>query len=340
MSRKQIQPRLNEFERIARYFAPLAGKGARGLTDDVALIPGPARTEYVLKTDSIVENIHFFADDPPAQIAQKLLRVNLSDLAAKGARPIGYLLAIALPITRDEAWLEGFSQGLAEDQKRFGITLLGGDSDRTDGPVTLTVTAIGKVKAGTAPRRSGAHAGDRIYVSGTLGDAALGLLLLKQDRHVSPSPPHLGGEGHAWRGLTSRHAAFLVDRYRLPQPRLELGRKLIGLASAAMDISDGLVADLGHICEASKVGAVIEAARLPLSAAARTALRADPNLLETILAGGDDYEILFTAPASAARRLARLPVTEIGRIEKGKGVRVSDAEGKPVPLSKAGYTHF
>jgi thiamine-monophosphate kinase len=317
-------PHLDEFQRIARFFAPLAGPGALDLKDDVALIDGPSGTQYVLKTDAIVEGVHFFPDDPPRQIAQKLLRVNLSDLAAKGATPLGYLLAIALPSSRDEVWLEQFSAGLAEDQKRYGICLLGGDSDRIDGPMSLTVTAIGSIARGQALLRSGARPGDVVFVSGTLGDAALGLKLLKS----------------GMTGLSTQQREHLIDRYRLPQPRLELGRSLIGIASAAMDISDGLVADLEHLCEASGVAGVIEVARLPLSDAARAAVMADPTLLEAALIGGDDYEILFTMPASAGDLRSSSPVTQIGRIEAGQGVTVRSPDGSVMALPVSGYRHF
>ncbi len=318
------KPRLGEFERIARFFAPLAGKGALGLKDDAALIDGPSGTHYVLTTDTIVENVHFRADDPPGRIAQKLLRVNLSDLAAKGAVPAGYLLNTALPKSRGEAWLEKFAAGLAADQKEFGIALLGGDSVATAGPVTLTVTAIGTVPKGKALLRNGARAGDSVYVSGTLGDAALGLKALR---------------GELMR-LSAKYRRDLIDRYRLPEPRMELGRRLIGIASAAMDISDGLAADLAHLCDASGVGAIVEAGTLPLSPAVRAALKSDPSLLASVLGGGDDYEILFTASPGAARKLPRLPVTEIGRIEAGRGVTVRGRDGQALKLTKLGYAHF
>ena len=324
MAKRAPIPPLDEFERIARFFAPLAGPGALGLKDDVALIDGPSGTQYVLKTDSIVENIHFFSDDPPGRIAQKLLRVNLSDLAAKGARPLGYLLAMALPTTRDEAWLDAFSKGLAEDQKRYRIALLGGDSDRTDGPITLTVTAIGTVDRGKALLRRGARPGDRVYVSGTLGDAALGLAALKRELPKLPR----------------RHRDHLIDRYRLPQPRLDLGRRLIGIASAAMDISDGLVADLGHLCDVSEVAAIVETTLLPLSNAARAALAANPSLIADIVGGGDDYELLFTARSLPGRSVAKGSVAQIGRIEAGRGVTVFDAEGKRMKVEKGGFRHF
>jgi len=321
---------LDEFERIARFFAPLAAPGALGLRDDVALIDGPTGQQYVLKTDAIVEDVHFLADDPPGQVAQKLLRVNLSDLAGKGAVPIGYLLVTALPAARDEAWLEAFAAGLAADQATYGIGLLGGDSTATTGPTTLSVTALGRVAAGRAVLRSGAHPGDLVYVSGTLGDAALGLQALRGELP----------------GIAADARAFLADRYRLPQPRLALGQRLVGIAHAMMDISDGLVADLGHIADASAVGAVIEAARLPLSPAARTVIAADPMRLAAALGGGDDYELLFTADAEAGAALAALgqelgiALSMIGRIEAGRGVEVVDDKGAELVVPVAGYRHF
>jgi thiamine-monophosphate kinase len=323
-------PKLGEFERIARFFAPLAAPEGLGLLDDVAIIPGPPGEQYVLKTDAIVEGVHFLPDDPADQVAQKLLRVNLSDLAGKGAVPVGYLLTTALPTERDEAWLERFAEGLARDQKEFGIGLLGGDSVATIGPLVLSVAAVGRVRAGEAVLRRGAQPGDAVFVSGTLGDGALGLRALRGEL------PELSGAPRD----------FLADRYRLPRPRLQLGRRLVGMARAMMDISDGLVADLGHICEASGVGAVIEAARLPLSPAARAAIASDASLLMAALAAGDDYELLFTAPADTADKLAviageaAVPVTAIGRIEQGKGVRVINAKGVAIPVTEPGYRHF
>jgi len=323
-------PHLDEFERIARFFAPLAAPQALGLLDDVALIDGPTGEQYVLKTDAIVEGVHFLPDDPPAQVAQKLLRVNLSDLAAKGATPFGYLLTTALPAARDEAWLEAFAAGLAADQKTYGIGLLGGDSVATPGPVTLSVAAIGRIAAGRAVLRRGARAGDRIFVSGTLGDAALGVIAAK------------GGD----LGIAPAERDFLIDRFRLPQPRVALGPRLVGLATAMMDISDGLVADLGHICGVSAVAGLVEAERLPLSPAARAALARDPDRLASVLGGGDDYELLFTAPAAAEAqfltfaRETGVPITAIGRIEAGQGVRVTDKDGRDIAVKVAGYEHF
>jgi len=322
--------RLGEFERIARFFAPLAAPGALGLTDDVAVIDGPDGEEYVLKTDAIVEGVHFLPDDPPDLVARKLLRVNLSDLAGKGAAPVGYLLMTALPRSRDEDWLAAFAAGLAADQIAYGIGLLGGDSTATEGPATLSATVIGRVARGRAVLRSTAKPGDLVYVSGTLGDAALGLLALRSELPA----------------LDSAHRAFLTDRYRLPQPRLRLGQRLVGVAQAMMDISDGLVGDLGHICATSGVSATIEAAALPLSAAAQAVIAAEPERLAAALGGGDDYELLLTVATGRAAAIPMLaaetgvPLTRIGRIEAGSGVKVLGADGRVLPVKVAGYRHF
>ena len=323
-------PRLGEFERIARFFAPLAGPGALGLVDDVALIDGPDGQEYALTTDAIIEGVDYFPADPPGLVARKLLRVNLSDLAAKGAKPFGYLLTTALPPARDEAWLAAFAAGLAADQKEFGVALLGGDSSTTPGPTTLAVTAIGTVAKGQAVLRSGARAGDLIMVSGTLGDAALGLGVLKGEIT----------------GLSAADQAFLVDRYHLPQPRVMLGQKLVGCVTAMIDVSDGLVADLAHICAASGVAARITASSVPHSTAAGNAIKAKKSRISAVLGGGDDYELLFTArPPMADRigdamRAAGIVVTGIGTMEIGQGVHVCDDNGKEMAVAKTGYAHF
>jgi thiamine-monophosphate kinase len=320
---------LSEFERVQRFFAPLAAPGALGLVDDVALIDGPPGEQYVLKTDAIVEGVDFLPGTPPDQVAQKLLRVNLSDLAAKGAVPLGYLLVTALPTSLGEDWLEGFAAGLAKDQATYGIGLLGGDSTAIDGPITLSVAAIGRVAAGRAILRSGARPGDRLYVSGTLGDAALGLAVLQDKLELADTVKR----------------EFLIDRYRLPQPRLALGQSLIGTAQAMLDVSDGLIADLGHICEASGVAAIVEAALVPVSAAVADAVTEDGRWLQAVLGGGDDYELLFTAPAGADAAIAALAaagvaVTAIGSIEAGRGVTVLDRAGRPMTVTVPGYRHF
>lgn len=322
-------PRLDEFARIARFFAPLAAPGALGLTDDAALIDGPPGAQYVLTTDAIVAGVHFLAADPPFQVAQKLLRVNLSDLAAKGAVPVGYLLTTVLGPEQDEAWLADFAAGLAADQASFGIGLLGGDSTATPGATTLSIAAIGRIAAGRAVLRSGAMAGDLVCVSGSLGDAALGLRAVQ------------GGLAQ----LDEAARRFLAERYRLPQPRLALGARLVGEARAMVDVSDGLVADLEHLCAASGVAATIEAARVPLSPAARAAIADDSGLATLPLAGGDDYELLFALPAAVAANPAAfadigVPVTVIGRFEAGQGVRVVGPDGRPLHLPARGYRHF
>ena len=314
----------DEFTLIARYFRPLAAgaEAALDLADDAALLDIPAGHRLVVTADALVAGVHFFTEDAPDLIARKMLRVNLSDLAAMGAAPLGYLMTCALPKTIDQTWLAGFAAGLARDQAEFGITLLGGDTTATPGPLTLSVTAFGTVEAGCELRRSGAKAGDLIAVSGTIGDSALGL-----GRIQGKIGAFIGDEE-------------LIERYLLPQPRLALARRLVGLATAAMDVSDGLVGDLGHICNASKLSAMIEAARLPLSRPARHLLTERPELLGTILTGGEDYELLFTIPADRKAELARLPVTIIGRMEAGQGTSVLDAEGRAINTGKGGYRHF
>ncbi len=323
----------DEFSLIARLFAPLAARhpGALGLTDDAALFDGPAGRQWVVTADAVVAGVHFLADDPPELIARKLIRVNLSDLAAKGAEPFAVLLAACFPVGATAEWLDRFASGLKADCEQFGISLIGGDTVATPGPLTLALTALGHVAAGHAILRSNARSGDDVWVSGTIGDGALGLLAAT-------------GKAGA---LGAQAAAALIDRYRLPRPRTVLGRRLIGLVNAGMDISDGLVADLGHICETSGVGAVVEATLIPLSPAAGAAVAAGVGQgLATVLTGGDDYELLFTAPRSSRPQLSALslelalPLTRIGRIIEGRGVSVVDAAGQPLALGHGGYQHF
>ncbi|MFQ5953841.1 MAG: thiamine-phosphate kinase [Kiloniellales bacterium] len=320
---------LGEFERIARFFAPLAGDwpGALGLIDDAALVDLAAGRTLVVTADALVAGVHYPADEAADLVAARLVRVNLSDLAAMGARPLAYLITLALPAEIDDEWLQRFAGGLKREQAAYHITLIGGDSVATPGPTCLSLTALGSVPEGRALRRDGAQAGDLVLVSGSIGDAALGLIALKGDLD----------------GVGAKHRAQLVDRYRLPRPRVALGERLVGLAHAALDVSDGLVADLAHICTASGVGAVIEADRLPLSPAARAALPAVG--LAPVLGGGDDYELLFTiAPGNGGRvaELARsldLALTEIGRIRAGTGVTVVDRDGREIPVPRPGYRH-
>lgn len=311
-----------EFALIARHFRPLAGPGALGLRDDAALITPPQGRELVLTVDAMVAGVHFLPDDPPDLIGRKLLRVNLSDLAAKGATPLFYLMTVSAPRGTPDAWFSGFAAGLALDQAQFGITLLGGDTTSTPGPVSLSLIAIGHVAPRQMVPRNGAAAGDEIWVTGTIGDGALGLAVA-QGKLVDPS-------GH------------LLDRYRLPQPRV--GLPIAGIASAGMDVSDGLVQDLGHLCRAAGLGAEIEAASVPLSAAARAA---GPDWLATCLTGGDDYELLLAIPPAHAAALqhsaqaAGMPVTRIGRFHAGAPrVMVRGPTGEEIRLDRPGWSHF
>lgn len=330
-------PPPGEFDLIARYFAPLAKNfpGALGLKDDVALIDIPAGRRLVMTVDTIIAGVHFLPDDPPDAIARKLMRVNLSDLAAKGAEPHACLMAISLPGDVTEAWLEQFSRGFAADASAFAMPLIGGDTTATPGPLTLSLTALGLVGDGTGQEsgpmlRSSAKIGDRIFVSGTIGDGYLGLRVARGDH----------GD------LADRLRAYLLGRYRLPTPRVALGRGLAAFAHAAMDISDGLVADLGHICAASGVGAEIQAAMVPMSDAAQIAVARQPTLLPALLSGGDDYELLFTADPADSERIVALagevgvPVTGIGFIVAGNAVSVTDARAMEIVLQVAGYRHF
>jgi thiamine-monophosphate kinase len=321
---------LGEFERIRRFFAPLAGSGGLGLLDDAALIDCRAEQRLVITADAIVAGVHYLPDDPADLVARKLLRVNLSDLAAMAARPLHYLLTTALPAGLTPDWLARFARGLAEDQHRFGVSLLGGDSVATTGPAVLSLTAIGEVAPGMEVRRSGARTGDIVWVSGTVGDAFLGLALLRGAHPL----------------LASEHRDALIRRFQMPDPRIELGCRLAGIAHAMIDISDGVIGDLAHICEASCVGAVVELAAIPLSRAAQVVVASEPNLRAELAAGGDDYELLFTASEESMEAIGHLssllglPITKIGKIEPGEGVRVVDAEGRIISVDEPGYRHF
>ncbi|WP_096702964.1 thiamine-phosphate kinase [Magnetospirillum sp. 15-1] len=324
----------DEFGLIAELFAPLAAgfPGALGLTDDAAFIPADPGYDTVATMDSMVAGVHFLPDDPPGSVARKLIRVNLSDLAAKGAEPRLLMLSAAFPKNVTHDWLHAFGAGLAEDVRAFGIHLIGGDTVSTPGPLTLTLTALGRVEAGRGLKRAGAKAGDTIWVSGSIGDGALGL------RAIRGQLP----------GLSAAHGEFLAGRYRLPLPRVSLGSRLVGLAHGAMDVSDGLVQDLGHLCRASGLAAGIGAGRVPLSPAAAAALATDQSLLASVLAGGDDYEVLFTAPPKAAEDIARLSVeldvalTAIGSMVAGEAgkVTVTGPDGRELAVGQGGWRHF
>jgi thiamine-monophosphate kinase len=319
---------------IARHFRPLAKEpGAFGLSDDTAAITPPPGCDLVLTTDGVIAGVHFFPDDPPRDVARKALRMNLSDLAAKGARPVGFLLSLALPGKTGKAWIAAFARGLGEDAEHYDCPLLGGDTDHTPGPIAASIAAFGAVPHGKMVRRSTAKPGDSIVVTGTIGDAALGVKLRRKK-----------SSARSWR-LTRPMTAHLAQRYLLPEPRTALAEAVLMHASAAMDISDGLAGDLAKLCRASSLAAEIDVARVPLSDAARTALAAVPALMEMVLTGGDDYEILLTlapdklAAFRAAATAAGVSVTEIGRMQKGEGARFL-RDGKALTFKRASYSHF
>jgi len=318
---------------IARYFRPLACElGALGLEDDAALLAVRDGHELVVTVDAIVAGVHFFPNDPPGDVARKALRVNLSDLAAKGAAPRGFVLTLALA-EADEAWLSAFAAALGEDAQGFACPLLGGDTVKTPGPLTISITAFGEVAKGTMVRRATARPGDIIVVSGTIGDAALGLRLLRGEL----APP-----------LDREAERDLIARYRRPQPRLALGPVVAAFFRAAMDVSDGLVGDLSRLCRASQVSARVRLDDVPLSPAAR-GLRAaaGPAFAEWVYGGGDDYEILGTldpaklTAAQDAARAAGVPLTAIGEILPGRApAQFLDAAGQAIKMPLRPYSHF
>ena len=320
--------RPGEFELIAKLFAPLSADapGSYGLTDDAATVEVQQGDVLVITADLLSAGTHFRADDPPDLIARKSLRVNLSDLAAKGAVPLGYTLSLALPRDWTLPWMDAFTAGLRADQDEFSIALLGGDTTSTDGPLTIAITALGAVPTGNMIRRNGAKPGDLVFVSGSIGDAGMGLAALKGELST----------------LAAKDRETLISRYHLPSPRMALGRSLRGVATAALDVSDGLLADLGHIAETSHVGISIQADRIPIS----EALRAAGGSAVPAATAGDDYEIAFTVPAAKREEVSRIAalagtqVTEIGRVASGGGVVLLDSAGREIPVSRTGYRHF
>jgi thiamine-monophosphate kinase len=319
---------------IARCFKPIAtDPGAFGLLDDAAILKSLGE-DIVVTTDAIVEGVHYLSTDPPDTVARKALRTNLSDLAAKGATPAGFVLTLALRAA-DENWLKPFARALGEDAKSFACPLLGGDTVSTPGPVTISITAFGRVPEGKMIRRSGAKPGDRVMVSGTIGDAVLGLDILKNGTIAKA----LAGDPKA--------SETLIARYRVPQPRNALAAAVRDHANAAMDVSDGLAGDLAKLCAASGVTAVIDTPSIPTSAAATSLLSRGTVGLEALITGGDDYEVLCTVPqaradafAEAARQ-AGVAVTDIATIMAGEGLpRFLDGEGRELTLTRLSHSHF
>jgi thiamine-monophosphate kinase len=332
--------RLQGEEAIIALLVPLAegAPGAFGLADDCALLTPEPGTELLLKTDPVAEGVHFLPGDTPEDIAWKALAVNVSDLAAKGATPVGYLMALSFPEVPSRRWLSAFAAGLKAAQATFGCHLVGGDTDRRPGPLTVSITVVGSLPRGQMVRRGTARGGDVLFVSGTIGDGALGLALARNPGLVSQ-----------W-GLSGSEADFLTRRYRRPEPRLALGPALRRCATAAMDVSDGLVKDLDRLLRASGVAGHLAAADVPLSVAARTFVghathQADRRLARLITAG-DDYEVLAAVPAAhaadfrVAAAAAAVPVVAIGRLVDGSGLHIEGPDGRPLPLDRPGWDHF
>ncbi len=322
---------LDELSIIDRYFRPLAGEGAFDLRDDAGAIAVPSGRDLVVTTDMIACNVHFLAGDPPGTVAQKALRVNLSDLAAKGSTPLAYTLSLGLPPAFDDAWLAAFADGLARDQQLYGVGLLGGDTIVAPAGPVVSIAAFGLVAKGRMVHRAGGRPGDALYVSGVIGAGAAGLALLK-------------GEAGAWDALPEAARAALVSRYRLPEPRIPLSAAIGAHASAAMDISDGLVGDCDKLCAASGCAATIDAGRVPLP----PGLSADDDgLLARLLSAGDDYEILAAVPPEREERFramasaAGVPVTRVGALKETEGEALTDVllGGRPLRLSRRAYVH-
>lgn len=326
----------HEDDLIARHFAPLAGPAGLGLRDDAASLTPPAGCDLVATMDALVESVHFFGEDAPDAVAKKALRVNLSDLAAKGAEPLGFLLALSLPSSFPDEALAAFARGLGEDARAYGCPLIGGDTVFTPGPLSIAITAFGAVAQGRMVLRTGARPGDRIYVSGTIGDAALGLRLrLESTRNAQQN------------GLSEEARAFLLDRYLLPRPRMALRAALLQHAHAAMDVSDGLIGDLTKMLRVSGVTAHVRLSHAPLSAAARDYIGDDAALLDAALTGGDDYEILAAVPADRAAEFeaeaaaAAVSVTCIGETRAGAEPPIfEDASGQARVFERPSFSHF
>ena len=316
---------MGEFDLIARYFTRPARRAVLGVGDDCALLAPTPGMQLALSSDMLVEGRHFFPDVPPRTLGHKALAVNLSDLAACGARPLAFTLALALPRI-DEAWLEAFAGGLLRLADEHGCELVGGDT--TQGPLNICITVFGEVPAGQALLRSGARAGDDIYVSGTLGDARLALEALL---------------GHVT--LPAHTLAAARQRLEMPTPRVALGLALRGIASSALDVSDGLLGDLGHILAQSRVGACIDT-RLTGALLAAGLTENEELIRQCTLAGGDDYELCFTAApekraqVAAAARTSETPVTRIGSVQAQTGLRLLDAQGQELVKRYASFDHF
>jgi len=335
---------------IATYFRPLATHpGAFELSDDAAAIAPPPGCDLVLKTDGVVSGVHFFLEDPADTVARKALRINLSDLAAKGAAPLGFLLSIGVPAELAQDWLTSFARGLREDAELYGCPLLGGDTDRNPSTITVYIAALGTVPHGTMVRRKGARPADFVVVTGTIGDAALGLVLRQEARRAEHREARRESHEDAVAGCWKLDIAMrdhLLGRYLVPQPRLAIAEVLRRHASAAMDISDGLVGDLAKLCRVSAVAADVAVADVPLSPAAQQAVASEPEVMKTILTGGDDFEVIATVAPDKFEALrqeaagAGVAVTQIGTIAAGQGARFRDSDGRTLAFRHQSYSHF
>ena len=323
-----------EQQLIQDVFAPLtkSAPGAFGLRDDAAILTSDPEKDIVITTDAVVEGTHFLSDDPPDLVARKALRTNLSDLAAKAAEPGGYLVTLATPKRCDRDWIEKFASGLAADQNEFGCYLLGGDTVRTSGPVTVSITATGSVSKDGMKRRNSAAAGELIYVTGTIGDSFLGLQVRAGEQFAGTA--------------SAEQRRFLAERYQVPTPRVGLIPAVRAYASAAMDVSDGLAGDLALLCAASGVSAQVDLTQVALSDAARAVMNGNLATLEDLMSGGDDYELLLSvkpnsvyALESAARR-QNLQVSRIGRVVAGDAPPVFYGPGETeILFERASYSH-
>lgn len=319
-----------EFSLIEQLFEPLAGPEGLSLQDDAAVLSPRAGYDLVLTKDAIAEGRHYLPGDPAETIAKKLLRVNLSDLTAKGAMPRGYLLSCAWSYETSFEWMQAFADGLKEDQGEFGIALWGGDTVRLEGPSVFSLTAIGEVPTGQIIKRTGAAPGDDLWVTGTIGDAALGLLIATGEYEAGTQ----AGRDH------------LIDRYRVPQPPVTFGRKLCGVATAALDVSDGLLGDLEHLCRASNVGARIDRSAIPLSTEFKKCLSSSEAFWRLVYGGGDDYQTLFSSPHASQDRVVEIAhsvgvqVSRIGQLTEEQSVTVLNEVGQPEDVAPFGFSHF
>ena len=322
---------MKEFKKIKKFFSPLAKSRINGtsLDNDAALLELSSLKNLVVTTDTLVEKIHFGLTDNPYLIAKKLMRINLSDLAAMGSSPLAYLLNLALPKKVTDQWLGRFTLGLKEDQKKYNIFLAGGDTVATTGPIVLSLTAFGFNQKGLYHKRSGAKEGDSIFVSGTVGDSALGLVSIKKELKIP-----------------KKDREFLIQKYFLPEPRISLGEKLLTIASSAIDVSDGLAQDINHICVSSGIGAQLFFSKLPISSSAKLLLKNYPKFKKKILNGGDDYEIVFTASSELEKKIetlskkTRIKITKIGVMTRVKRFKILDHQNHEIKIKHLGYQHF